>query len=359
MASFPDLSSRFHSSLIRLCHSQSSSPQNIETFYPTETPTLPPGPSGTNRAPPSTASNGSSSSNSKIAKAVAATAGATFVVSALIFFIVHRCLRTRRKHEAVVPQNQINGFERIGENVRGLIVDENGLDVVYWRKLRGRSSNGDFHKEVFRSAQNKQHQEKDDEENQKPETVQEFPLLRGKSSTSHIPEDDESNRIITARTSLPPTPAIPKRNSSAPPTSPSPLQPIQARKNSPPARPRSRQPPTVKSSSKPPPTSHETPTNNGRPGNSSGEGTSESGNGQMKLKPLHWDRMNSNSDHSKVRDKANAGSFSVDQDLMEALFGYVAINRRSPKGRTSDSAIQSRGVSSQGQVRLGREQQRT
>ncbi|KAK4261252.1 hypothetical protein QN277_004276 [Acacia crassicarpa] len=336
----------FHSSVIPLCHSQSNSPQNIETFYPTPTPSQP----GQPPAPPTgaTASSSSSSSNRKIATAVAATAAATFVVCGLIFFIVHRCLKRRRKREAVVvPQNQIiNGFERIGENVRGLIVDENGLDVVYWRKLQGRSFKRDFQKEVW----NKEQQEK-------TETVQESPLLRGKSSTSHIPpqekDDDFSNRIITARNnSLFPTSAIPKRNSSAPPTSP-PLQSVQARKNSPPpTRSRPRPPPAAMKSSSRPPTSRETPTNNGDPGNSSGEGMSESGNGQVKLKPLHWERMNSKGDQSKVRDKADAGSFSVDQDLMEALFGYVAINRRSPKGGRTDSSSQSRGRSSQGQLRL-------
>ncbi|KAI9111951.1 hypothetical protein K1719_017641 [Acacia pycnantha] len=276
----------FHSSVIPLCHSQSTSPQNIETFYPTPPPSQP----GQRPAPPTGStgsSSSSSSSNRKIATAVAATAAATFVVCGLIFFIVHRCLKRRRKREAVVvPQNQIiDGFERIGENVRGLIVDENGLDVVYWRKLQGRSF-----KRIF-------------------------------------------------------------KKSSAPPTSP-PLQSVQARKNSPPQRSRPRPPPAAMKSSSRPPTSRETPTNNGDPGNSSGEGMSESGNGQVKLKPLHWERMKSKGDHSKVRDKADAGSFSVDQDLMEALFGYVAINRRSPKGGRTDSSSQSRGRSSQGQLRL-------
>ncbi|KAI9111728.1 hypothetical protein K1719_017418 [Acacia pycnantha] len=336
----------FHSSVIPLCHSQSTSPQNIETFYPTPPPSQP----GQRPAPPTGStgsSSSSSSSNRKIATAVAATAAATFVVCGLIFFIVHRCLKRRRKREAVVvPQNQIiDGFERIGENVRGLIVDENGLDVVYWRKLQGRSFKRDFQKEVWNK-----------EQLEKTETVQESPLLRGKSSTSHIPpqenDDDFSNQIITARnSSLFPTSAIPKRNSSAPPTSP-PLQSVQARKNSPPQRSRPRPPPAAMKSSSRPPTSRETPTNNGDPGNSSGEGMSESGNGQVKLKPLHWERMKSKGDHSKVRDKADAGSFSVDQDLMEALFGYVAINRRSPKGGRTDSSSQSRGRSSQGQLRL-------
>lgn len=238
---------------------------------------------------------------------MASTAAATFVLCGVIFFIVHRCLRRRKKQEAIVvpDQNQSgtnnnnNGFERIGGNVKGLIVDENGLDVVYWRKLQGRSFKGAFKKEVL----NREHQNNDDDvdvnEGKKiEEKVQEFPLLRGKSSTSHLPEgDDYSNRkVVTARSNLPSVSAIPRRNSSAPPTSSS---SVPARKSSPPARSRPR--PVV---SKPPPSSHETPVASAAgdvPGNSSREGLPESGSSQVKLKPLHWDRMNSKSDVASLR----------------------------------------------------------
>lgn len=326
----------FHTSLIPICHSQPASPQNIETFYPIEAPTPTLSPNSPTASPeqlgPPAAASKSSSSNSKIAKAVAATAAATLVVSGLIFFLVQRCLRSRRREEAVVPQSNNNGFERIEGNVRGLIVDENGLDVVYWRKLQGRNSSRGFKREIFRrSGKKKEHQEgkegeleeEEDEaegkKGKKSESVQEYPLLRGKSSTSHMniaPEEDETNRI-TRKTSppLPTIPAspIPERNSSAPPQSlpsitnrksqaesPPPPPPIRTRK-SPAAAP----PPSMKSSSKPPSSSYGTLATTGKPGNSSGEGVSESSNGQVKLKPLYRDKANTtNADH-----KVAGGSF--------------------------------------------------
>ncbi|KAL2550572.1 Formin-like protein 8 [Forsythia ovata] len=62
-----------------------------------------------------------------------------------------------------------------------------------------------------------------------------------------------------------------------------------------------------------------------------GEGTSSNENGKVKLKPLHWDKVNPNVEHSMVWDKIDQGSFKFDGDLMEALFGYVSTNRKSPR----------------------------
>ncbi|KAF3796524.1 Formin-like protein 8 [Nymphaea thermarum] len=41
-----------------------------------------------------------------------------------------------------------------------------------------------------------------------------------------------------------------------------------------------------------------------------------------KLKPLHWEKVPANADHSMVWDNIRDGSFSFDDELMEALFGY-------------------------------------
>ncbi|XP_031491346.1 formin-like protein 16 [Nymphaea colorata] len=41
-----------------------------------------------------------------------------------------------------------------------------------------------------------------------------------------------------------------------------------------------------------------------------------------KLKPLHWEKVPANADHSMVWDNLRDGSFSFDDELMEALFGY-------------------------------------
>ncbi|KAL9325262.1 hypothetical protein ACSQ67_005907 [Phaseolus vulgaris] len=329
-----------------------ATPQQPETSPQTQ----PPPPPTDNTAPARGSSGG------KIAKAVAATAASTIVFCGLVFFLVQRCLRARkRKREVisntasggdnrVVPQG--NGFERIDGNVKGLIVDEDGLDVVYWRKLQGKNSNKDLHKEVLSSPRNKEQEDGHDENDvKKSKSVQEVPLLRGKSSTSHLnvsPEEDEPYRfspISSPAASVPTTStlpssagvvikAVPKANNPVPAPPP---PPIPARRS--PAPP----PPPPPSSSKPPPAPIEIPAVKQR--NSSGKGIPETSNDQVKLKPLHWDKVNTNNaDHSMVWDKVDRGSFRVDQDLMEALFGYVATNRKSPKG-TSHSAIPSKDAS--------------
>ncbi|CAJ1940004.1 unnamed protein product [Sphenostylis stenocarpa] len=391
-----------HSFSIPTCHGQtrSSPPQNIETFYPNETsavqqpetspqtqqpPTLPTG----NTAP----SRGSSSG--KMAKAVAATAASTIVVCCLVFFLLRRCLRARkRKGEVisnpvsggdtrVVPQGNV--FERIDGNVKGLIVDEDGLDVIYWRKLEGKNSNKDLHKEVLSSPRNKE-KEDDHDENQvkKSKSIQEVPLLRGKSSTSHLnvsPEEDVPYRFspisspppASASVSAPTPSSLPSSvgviirgaqkpdSPTQPSTPPPPVSPSTPSSSSsisavpkaanlapaPPPPPiparRTPAPPPPPASSKPPPAPIEMPAIKHR--NSSGKGIPETSNDQVKLKPLHWDKVNTNNaDHSMVWDKVDRGSFRVDHDLMEALFGYVATNRRSPKGK-SHSAIPSKDSS--------------
>ncbi|PIN04909.1 hypothetical protein CDL12_22560 [Handroanthus impetiginosus] len=50
--------------------------------------------------------------------------------------------------------------------------------------------------------------------------------------------------------------------------------------------------------------------------------------GQMKLKPLHWDKVTANADYSMVWNEINNGSFRVDDDLMEALFGYTTTSQK-------------------------------
>ncbi|XP_027346266.1 formin-like protein 8 isoform X2 [Abrus precatorius] len=335
---------------ILTCHCQiNNSPQNIETFFPNETSA--PGPATQQPKPPRpseptqkqdqgpVATPKSTSSNGKIAKAVAATAASTIVLCGLIFFLIQRCLRSRRRKEItntasggdgrVVPQGNV--FERIDGNVKGLIVDEDGLDVIYWRKLEGKNSNIDLHKEVASSPKNKEKEDDhhDLEENQvkKSKSIQEIPLLRGKSSTSHLnipPGDDEPYKI----TRIPPPPSA----STLPPTIPS--LPSPAAPPAPPPIPArmSPAPPPPPPSSKSRPASVEMPVIKQR--NSSGKGMPDTSSDQVKLKPLHWDKVNTNADHSMVWDKVDRGSFRVDQDLMEALFGYVATNRRSPKGKS-------------------------
>ncbi|KAG5230092.1 formin protein [Salix suchowensis] len=55
---------------------------------------------------------------------------------------------------------------------------------------------------------------------------------------------------------------------------------------------------------------------------------SRNGNGHTKLKPLHWDKVTANVDHSMVWDEINDGSLRFDDDLIETLFGYTTANNK-------------------------------
>ncbi|TKY69777.1 Formin protein 8 [Spatholobus suberectus] len=427
-----------HSLLIPTCYCQTTTLQNIETFYPIQTPEQPlsiqpleppPKPQASPSSPGPVAASKTSSSSSKIVTAVATTVATTLVISGLIFVLVQRCFRARRRKKItniasavdrrVVPQ--VNVFERIEGNVKALIVDEDGLDVVYWRKLEGKSlADKDFQKEVLHSPKDKGEDDHEGNQGKRSESIQEMPLLRERSSTSlmniFLPEESYTimritppsppptalssvegsprtptesfsppfpplspKPLSTSFSSIPkmtnpspptPPPTIPDRKNQAPaPPSPPPIlfretpapppppppipgkqsstpsPPILNKKNSaaapspPPIPPRkSPAPPPpppkaggLKSSSKPPPTPIEsTPGTTSKQGNTSAE---------VKLKPLHWDKVNTNLDHSMVWDKIDRGSFRVDDDLMEALFGCVATsqNDNTPKANNSMS----------------------
>ncbi|GMP53217.1 hypothetical protein CsSME_00018752 [Camellia sinensis var. sinensis] len=83
-------------------------------------------------------------------------------------------------------------------------------------------------------------------------------------------------------------------------------------------------------------------------GNTSINSRVEAPNGEstkgIKLKPLHWDKVIANADHSVVWDEINDGSFRFDDDLMEALFGYNATNHRSLESSKISSSISSSSV---------------
>ncbi|PON46551.1 Formin, FH2 domain containing protein [Parasponia andersonii] len=421
-----------HLSLLSLCFSQSDSPQNIETHYPFPilTPPPPPLPSKTPppRSPPpppppppltptpepAPEPAAPSSSNGKIAKAVAATAASTLVVTGLAFLLIQRWIVAKRKREkgdgrngnyaqgggggTILRSGSRSEFVRYSGDLKGFIVDENGLDVLYWRKLERRNSSpkkGPL-KEVLRNPKTDQDEEDDDDgsnngvnRRRKNEVIQEIPLLRGKSSTSHVKVEPEANNSISGirphsrppppptggivfknvkeqepssrsssttssgpPPSSPPTPpprappppslpvsAVPNKKSASPPPLPPPPPPIPLKKGGPAAAPPAPPPPKARSLNaiaKPPSGPK------GKPGNgdTSNPGEQPSGDGQVKLKPLHWDKVNTNAEHSMVWDKINDnGSFRFDGDLMEALFGYVATNRKSPKGNDTPKAL--------------------
>lgn len=376
---------------------QSNSPQNVETFYPFPLPNLlpppippvqrpppsppppsplPPGPTlppDTPALPPSV-STPDSSSKKAVGTAIGVTAASTVVLSALLFFFLVRYSRHRRRQQEgggnggdpggrgggattpVVAQDQFLKFEG---NLKGVIVDENGLDVLYWRKLESVEVNKESFKKkkVFVNALRDEEEEKrmisrGGGGRRKSDPNQELPLLRGKSSTSQSPswldlenkqpspsagivfkamEKQESSSQLESR-ALPPAPPV---TPPPPPPVPAPPLPVTAIQKAP--GPLPPPPPAIRKG----PPLPAPPIHPGGLPSSSGEGTSGSGNDKVKLKPLHWDKLNANVEHSMVWDKLDRGSFKFDGDLMEALFGCVATNKKSP-GRES-RALSPRG----------------
>ncbi|CAF2063724.1 BnaC06g31250D [Brassica napus] len=340
--------------------SQSDSPQNIETFFPANdlSPVPPPINPSTPSSPPSNPS--SSSDIGTITKAVLITAASTVVLAAAFFFFLQKCViarRRRRRENRINVQNTLppyppttttvaatetlarEGFTRFG-GVKGLILDENGLDVLYWRNLQSQRQrrSGSFRKEIVAGGEEGGSEEKEViyyKNKKKMEQVTEVPLLRGRSSTSHSIIHNDSYELESPPSPPPPPPSIPAKKTAQPlPPPPSP-PPIPVKKTAPappppPPRPSPSPPPPPpmkkaaalsSSASRPPPA----------PRGASGGESSRAGSGQVKLKPLHWDKVNPDSDHSMVWDKIDRGSFSFDGDLMEALFGYVAVGKKSPE----------------------------
>nr|GLL34271.1 formin-like protein 8 [Ipomoea trifida] len=312
--------------------SQSIPPQNIQTFYPFFLPPLhapripirrrvdpppPPDPAAFPPPPPPLFLPLPPSKPSKkaVGTAIGVTAASTVVLSALFFFFVLWYLRSRREKDggatvsaaAVAAadgggnENKPAGanrdeFLRFEGNLKAVIVDEDGLDVLYWRKLEGGEGKESFDRQLFSNIESDR---KDEDKRiiaargggrKKPRPpVQEIPLLRGKSSTSQHPVWAEAENQEAA--SPPPlsVQAIPKTPS--PPPSP--------------------KPDTLASSSS---------SEHGVSGNEEEE--------EEKVNPLHLDNVvHSSMDWNKIQD----GSYKFDGDLMEALFGTVATNRKSPR----------------------------
>ncbi|KAM7269415.1 hypothetical protein ACFE04_024912 [Oxalis oulophora] len=312
--------------MINLCSSQ---PQNIEIFYPglipSPEPSQPPltPPPWSPSTPTSTPSPSSSYSNAKtIATAIGVTVAGTLVFAALFFFLLQKCVIAKRRKARVLDHNSNSNSNsnsnislspssssidpRDHGNFNKFIVDHNGLDVVYWNDL-----------------QHQDHAHGYEVEEEEVIKTQESPLLHGQDSSIDISMYTEAVGNIGNSPPPPPPPPPAKKDASAPLP-----PPIPGKKGPAPPPP----PPGKKGPGPPPPMPKKKSMSS-----ESLNGESSSDGGQVKLKPLHWDKLNpTTANHSMVWDRVHKGSFSYDGDLMEALFGYVASNNK-PTGN-NDSA---------------------
>ncbi|KAK9064521.1 hypothetical protein SSX86_015903 [Deinandra increscens subsp. villosa] len=416
----------FSSSFLPQSSSQFT-PQNIQVFFPFHRhhppppPPLPPPPpplpsTETTTPTPVGTDSPSNSSNKTVVAAVAATAASTLVLSGLLFLLLVKYKRhLKEKEKPVVQGGNGNGSYGTGnthdpvlllnnqvtriEGIRGVIVDEEGLDVLYWRNLDDEDGRK---KTIFKKEQPKINENGEDrpisvdhggrKSGKFDVQIQEVPLLRGKSSGSHVWPSGEENRsqndslpvvnqeILMKSQPPPPPPPLPPKTDSLTSSSKSPPPPppqvMAERKNFLPPPPllsktsgltssstKSPPPPlppppkfTVErkrflppqtppsktdslTSSPPPPPPPQLPPPPPPPLQPKTDSLTLSSKlpppTPVQLKPLHWEKVNTNVGHPTAWDKMNNGSFRFDGELMEAMFGTVAANRKPPPENNS------------------------
>ncbi|XP_075503405.1 formin-like protein 8 [Primulina tabacum] len=341
-----------------------------------------------------------------VVQAVVITAAISLILAGILAYVVYRFMITRRteknkmgssfRREATIGLPSIE-FRQHGRALKGVILDEEGLDVLYLRRLEEGHFTGCFSKvwcnpldEEFKRLESR-----GDKANT-CEPIQEVPLLQETRSgydftvTSTIRVSSNSLPVASElvasgpvskyeNTTQPPFPTPPTimgpipppatpptqpqaplppqtprmRPSSPPPPPPSPPPPPQLAPPAPPPLPLLPKkgylkpppvppgPPKLKPVPPPPPANrkgqiaqHKPPVPPKETGSSHVIGKTssikqENGGVQKKLKPLHWDKVTANVDHSMVWNEINDGSFRFDDDLIESLFGYTTTSQKS------------------------------
>ncbi|KAI5407000.1 hypothetical protein KIW84_053310 [Lathyrus oleraceus] len=258
-----------------------------------------------------------------IAMAVVATAISMLFIFGIFLYFYHRFFLARyyqtRNKGSSLHEPDIKTF---GGNVKGVIADENGVDVIYMMDKESRQMITSFPNCMFNPSY------EDDVEKEK---IIDVLVHRSKISKPHheIPFSCESPLQKTSSMNLEKNKILMSYNDQQPPSpppsppAPAPPPPAPPKKVIPKALLPPGPPPLPKASGfsfmKPPPAPKGKA--NMREG-MIGESSREKGGGQTRLKPLHWDKVMADVDHSTVWDQINDGSFRFDDELMESLFGY-------------------------------------
>ncbi|RWW30936.1 hypothetical protein GW17_00004462 [Ensete ventricosum] len=372
-----------------------SSPKNIQTFFPSlpspafQNIPLPP-PVAPPSLPPAPPPPVLKTSSGNVKRAVAITAASSFGLCGLLFVTFLFLSVRQRKVEAGDGGNSTLN-ERLQSKpklqpARSLIVDENGLDAIYWREFNQKRCQYCHHVlDPSGLIEEKEGGVVDHSPPRNDRKIQEKPLLPAGSirsssqsfaseqssaspfsaaaapmrrSSKHVAASEHQSlppppgRLTSSSSPphppLPPSHSPPQASNSAPPAPPPPPPPPPPAMNSsaaprPPPLPPVRKsnavaPQGTKSNTSapqsapppPPPPGGSRPSSRPPPVPGQSSAAIGAGGGPKKLKPLHWDKMNPiNPQHSMVWDKITDGSFKFDEDIMEALFGTMATNKKS------------------------------
>lgn len=229
-----------------------------------------------------------------------------------------------------------------GGTLKGVLIEENGLEVLYFRDLEG----GRLQTCVWNSMEEEEKRVDsrfDDHRTSKPDHEHCDTMGSSSQQTKTIPETPPPPLLQNPSPPHPPplkTPSLP-----IPPPPPPSAFPRKMVNKAPPPPPvfAKRNPPPFHSgsfrSSMKPPTAPKV-----RADDQSEEGSNPNHQVPKKMKPFHWDKVNTDADHSVVWNEIVDGSLRFDDELIETLFGYNATKRNyseakhlSPKFGSSNS----------------------
>ncbi|KAL7098658.1 hypothetical protein ACP275_09G031900 [Erythranthe tilingii] len=319
-----------------------------------------------------------------IVQAIAITATISLIIAAIVFYILYRFITVRRLKRAnlassfrreeaaeAAVHHRLEFRQNGGGAIRGIIVDEQGLDVVYLRRVESRNISRCFSKVWYNNNMDDDYDDEEvkrvdngGEKNRISEPIQEIPLLLEQRNVLYDDEYQVKKSLPRPESaappplglrrvppSPPPTPLhqppeispvnqTPPQPPPPPPPPPRPIPTLPQKGNIKPAPPPPG-PPKLKPAPPPLPAktrglipSHKPPVHprenrySSRTEDPAKEKINENGE-QMKLKPLHWDKVTANADHSMVWNEITDGSFRFDDELIETLFGYTTTNRKS------------------------------
>ncbi|XP_074311028.1 formin-like protein 5 isoform X2 [Silene latifolia] len=120
---------------------------------------------------------------------------------------------------------------------------------------------------------------------------------------------------------LPAAPPLPPPKKAGPPPPPPP--------GGKPGGPRAPPPPKGGAPPRPPPVSVK-----------AGSSAADDNGSKTKLKPFFWDKVMANPDHSMVWDQIKSGSFQFNEEMIESLFGYAAVENKSEKKKDTGDVQQ-------------------
>lgn len=261
------------------------------------------------------------------------------LIAAVFVYFFHRFVISRYRQRnkigtSLLRESGVNleYINKVGGNVKGLIVEENGVDVLYVVDTERRPLITGFQNSILNPSF-----EHDEDEKRIDIMVQRSKLFKPEipqpcQSPSLVVHEDHQvkteSQTPSVSTSLTPRQNLPQSPQLAPSPPPPPPQSspiiLESKKTQPPPPPPpppTRPPPPPPgppplpkasgfiSSLKPPPAPKGKTNIRSTKEGVAGESSREKGVAQTRLKPLHWDKVVANVDHSTVWDQINDGSF--------------------------------------------------